>query len=163
MVALHKQLLVWRALLAERLFNLAEKGQTKPNFCKSVPDKWSQCLSATPEQGSPGREIQPDTSCYYCGSALVTAWWGPEPGRATLARPCSKEQSPCRASRQDLASARGVLQVEAMPLGRRPTGARAPQGVCFTAHTPRSPRGLSGALWHSESGGFGLGGVMVPA
>lgn len=83
MVALHKQLLVQRALLAERLFNLAEKGQTKPNFCKPVPDKRSQCLSMTPEQGSPGRELQPDTSCYYFGSALVTARWGPEPGCAT--------------------------------------------------------------------------------
>lgn len=66
LIALYKQLLVWKILCAERLFNLAEKGQTKPDFCKSVPEKWIQCLfhdSRTRLLLGSGA-LQPDTSYY---------------------------------------------------------------------------------------------------
>lgn len=46
----HKQLLVQRLLLAQRLFNLPQKGHTKPSFCEPGPGKSILCLSMTPER-----------------------------------------------------------------------------------------------------------------
>lgn len=61
--------------------------------------------------------------------------------------PRSEEQSPCRASRQGPASTRGVLQVEAILLGRRPTGAGATQAVCLLYC--RHPTEPSWIVWGS--------------
>lgn len=54
LIALHKQLLVQKPLSVQSLFNLPQKGHTKPNFCESGLDKLIPCFSMIPERGCEG-------------------------------------------------------------------------------------------------------------